>query len=96
MKAARFLPPLLAGVTLVLLGANALPTILRKHRLQREEQRLVRELRREDAAAARLRLEVEALATDPFYLERVLVETWGGAPEGTVPFHRLIQAAEDQ
>lgn len=86
MKAARFLPPLLAGATLILLGANALPTAKRKHRLQEEQTRLVRELRSEDRRMNALVLEIEALRGDPFYLERMLIETWGGMPEGAEAF----------
>jgi hypothetical protein len=90
VKAARFLPPLLACATLVLLGANALPTVQRKHLLQRERARLLRELEQEEREAARLRAEVEALAHDPFYLERMLVETWNAMPEGAVLFQPFV------
>ena len=86
MKAARFLPPLLAAATLLLLGANALPTVRRKHRVRRERARVFQELKREEQWAARLRAEVEALATDPFCRERMLVETWRQTPPGAIPF----------
>jgi len=84
LKFHRILPPLLAGATLILLASNALPTVLRKHRLQRERHRLVKELRLEQERSARLRAEIEALRGDPFYLERVALETWGGTPSGAV------------
>lgn len=87
MKAARFLPPLLAGATLILIGANALPTAIRKHRLQDERIRLVRKLRQEEDRVQRIAAEIDALKKDPFYIERVLIETWGGAPEGARAFY---------
>ena len=86
MKAARFLPPLLAAATLLLLGSNALPTVRRKHRVRRERSRVTLELQRAEQRAARLRAEVEALAKDPFCQERLLVETWQQAPPGAIPF----------
>lgn len=86
MKAARFLPPLLAAATLLLLGANALPTVHRKHRLRRERAKVLLELEREERRAACLRAEVEALVQDPFCVERLLVETWRQAPPGAIPF----------
>ena len=86
MKATRFLPPLLAAATLLLLGANALPTVHRKHRLRRERARVLFQLEREERRATRLRAEVEALAMDPFCQERLLVETWQRAPRGAIPF----------
>jgi hypothetical protein len=73
-------------MTLLLLGANAVPSIQRKHLLEKEGRRLARELRHEERVARRLALEVDALAGDPFYLERVLVETWHGIPQGATPF----------
>jgi hypothetical protein len=86
VKATRFLPPLLAAATLLLLGANALPTVHRKHRLRRERTRVHRKLEREERRALRLRAEVEALAMDPFCQERLLVETWQQAPPGAIRF----------
>jgi hypothetical protein len=86
VKAARFLPPLLAAATLLLLGANALPTVRRKHRIRLERTKVLHELEREERRAARLRAEVEALARDPFCVERLLVETWRRAPPGAIPF----------
>jgi hypothetical protein len=86
VKAARVLPPLLAAATLLLLGANALPTVQRKHLLRQERHRLERELHQEEAIARRRAAEVEALGRDPFYVERVLVETWQGVPQGASVF----------
>jgi hypothetical protein len=73
-------------MTLLLLGANALPSVQRKHLLRAERQRLEREVRREEREGARITAETDALAHDPFYLERMLVETWQGVPQGAVPF----------
>jgi len=87
VKATRFLPPLLAAATLLLLGANALPTVHRKHRLRRERAKVSFKLEREKQRALRLRAEVEALAKDPFCQERLLVETWQLAPPGAIPFY---------
>jgi hypothetical protein len=86
VKATRVLPPLLAAATLLLVGANAVPSIQRKHLLEKEGARLASELRHEERIARRLAREVDALARDPFYLERVLVETWSGTPRGATPF----------
>lgn len=86
MKAARFLPPVLAAATLLLLGANALPTVQRKHRIRSERAKVLQELQREERRAALLRAEVEALAKDDFCVERLLVETWHRTPPGAIPF----------
>jgi len=90
VRATRFLPPLLAAATLLLLGANALPTVHRKHRLRRERAKVLLELQREERRAARLRAEVEALARDPFCQERLLVETWQQPPQGAIPFDPVL------
>jgi hypothetical protein len=90
VKAARFLPPLLAAATLLLLGANALPTVHRKHRIRRERTRVLQHLQREERRAAHLRAEVEALAKDAFCVERLLVETWHEAPPGAIPFDPAV------
>lgn len=82
MRGSRLLAPFLAGATLILLGANALPTCMRKKRLLDEAARLRHELRIELERAARLDAEVLALRTDPWYRERVFVETWRTTPEG--------------
>jgi hypothetical protein len=76
-------------MTLLLVGANALPTVERKQVLREERRRLEREVREEEARGARLAAEVEALATDPFYVERMVVETWNGVPRGATPFAEL-------
>ncbi len=86
MKAARFLSPILAGATLILLGANALPTAKRKHRLQDRQHQLVHEIRTLETREHKLREEIHALEHDPFYMERMIVETWHGKPEGTEEF----------
>ena len=86
MKASRVLPPVLAGMTLLLLGANAVPSMQRKQLLREERRRLERELKREEREGARVLAEVDALVHDPFYVERVLVETWHGVPQGATPF----------
>ena len=83
MKATRFLPPLLAGATLILLGSNAIPTALRKHRLHAERTRLLNEFRHEQARAVRLKEEIRALEHDPFYVERLLVESLNMLPQGS-------------
>jgi len=94
VKAARLRPPVLAGATLSLIGANALPTAQRKHRLQRRQRMLVQEVRRLDRREDRLRREIHALEHDPFYLERLVVETWHGRPAGAEAF-RPYEAAPD-
>ena len=82
MRAPYLLPAVLAGATLILLGANALPTTIRRKRLEKEFRRLSGKLEREHDRGAWLRLEIDALRHDPFYLERTLIETWNGIPEG--------------
>ena len=75
MTAAKFLPPLLAAATLLLLGANALPSVNHKHRLRKERTRLVRELEAARKSEATLNARIHALRNDSFFLERMLVET---------------------
>ena len=82
MRTSRLLPPFLAGATLVLLGANALPTSLRKKRLIEKTAVLRQELRHEEERRERLEAEIAALRNDPFYIERVFVETWRTTPAG--------------
>jgi heme exporter protein D len=89
LKATRFLPPLLAGMTLLLVGANAFPSVVRKHVLREERRKLERELRAEVRKGQQLEAELDALAHDPFYLERLVVETWKGLPRGATPFPAL-------
>lgn len=86
MRASRILFPLLAGMTLLLLGANAVPSVHRKHLLRTERERLEREVLREEGEGLRLKAELLALAHDPFYVERTLIETWKGVPQGATPF----------
>ena len=86
MKAARAVPPLLAGATLILLCSNALPTVHRRHRLLEERNRVQQELREGDLENVRLMREIRALRDDPFYVERLLVRTWRERPEGSQPF----------
>jgi hypothetical protein len=94
VKAARFLTPLLAGATLILLCSNAVPTVLRKHRLMEERRRLRIELEGEKRREDRLRAETEALQHDPFYLQRVLIETWKARPKGAIALDRLGRVNE--
>jgi hypothetical protein len=82
----RLLPYLLAGMTLLLVGANALPTVQRKRVLRDERRRLERVLADEEREGERLAAEVDALGNDPFYVERMVVETWNGVPQGATPF----------
>jgi heme exporter protein D len=89
VKASRILPPLLAAMTLLLLGANAVPSVQRKHLLREERRRLEVEVKRGEREGARLAAEIEALAGDPFYVERLVVETWNGVPQGATPFRPL-------
>ncbi len=89
MKAARLTTPLLAGATVILLLANAFPTVLRKHRLQEERNRLIRELNLELERGRGLREHAEALSNDRFYLQRVLAETWHGTPQGAIEWRPL-------
>jgi hypothetical protein len=86
VKAARFLTPLLAGATLILIFSNALPTVVRKHRLQEEKRRLVLELKEERERARRLQAESRALKTDRFYLQRLLIDIWKAKPTGATLF----------
>jgi hypothetical protein len=86
VKASRVLPPLLAAMTLLLLGANAVPSVQRKLVLREERRRLERELRQGEREGERLAAEIDALVSDPFYVERTLVETWQGLPQGAMPF----------
>jgi hypothetical protein len=73
-------------MTLLLLGANAVPSVQRKHLLREERRRLERAVRAEEREGRRILAEVDALQHDPFYLERMLVETWHGVPQGATPF----------
>ncbi|MHC4224038.1 MAG: hypothetical protein ACYSX0_05110 [Planctomycetota bacterium] len=95
MKAARFLTPVLAGATLILIFSNALPTVRRKHRLQEEKRRLVMELEEEQKRARRLQAESRALKTDRFYLQRLLIDIWKAKPKGAIRFRPEAPRATD-
>lgn len=73
-------------MTLLLLGANAVPSAQRKQVLREERRRLEIEVGRGEREGARIAAEVEALLRDPFYVERLVVETWHGVPQGATPF----------
>jgi hypothetical protein len=73
-------------MTLLLLGANAVPSMQRKQVLREERQRLEREVRRGELEGRRIAAELDALVKDPFYVERMVVETWHGVPRGAVAF----------
>ena len=75
MSAARLLPFLLGGLTLIVLFANALPAVHRKHRLETEQRELAQQRRAETERGRRLAAEITALRHDPFYVERVCAET---------------------
>ena len=90
MNATRCLPVLLASITLIVLLGNALPAAQRKHRLQREEQRLLGEHRDEVQRRDRLLAERAALRNDPFYLERLYTRTWAKTPEGAIPLATVL------
>ncbi|MEM8886239.1 MAG: hypothetical protein AAGD14_19425 [Planctomycetota bacterium] len=93
MNATRLLPFLLAGMTLVVLFANALPAAQHKHRLQKEERELVEAYREARDRQVHLAAEAHALRHDPFYVERVVAETWCVSPDGAVP---LAEPSEDR
>jgi len=84
VKASRLATPLLVGATLILLGANALPTALRKHRLIDEKRRVTLELHEQVERGERLAAQREAMRGDAFYIQRVTVETWKGVPPGAI------------
>ena len=85
MRVSRFLPPAFAAATLLLLGANALPTTLRKHRLREESHRLQRRIQEERLRTEKLEAVIRALNEDPFVLERATLEAWNSEPQGTLP-----------
>ena len=90
MTPTRFLPFLLAGMTLIVLFANALPAAQRKHRLQIEQRELLEEFREGAELQQHLVAEIEALRNDPFYIERVCAETWHVAPEGAIALDAVL------
>jgi hypothetical protein len=89
VKASRFLTPLLAGATIILVTANAMPTIGRKHRLEQERRRLMQEYDAERTRASGLMQRVHAVQHDPFYLERRMAETYRTAPPGARRFQPI-------
>lgn len=89
MITTRFLPVLLASLTLIVLLGNALPAVQRKHRLQHEQRLLLNERRFEAERRARLLAERAALIADPFYLERTYSETWATKPYGVLELDEL-------
>ena len=95
MRATRFLPALLAGMTLVMLFGNALPAAQRKHRLQIEEHKLLRERGAEFRRGNRLAAERAALQGDAFYQERTYSETWATIPTGAIEFSAVVRAASE-
>jgi len=86
LRLAPLLPYLLAGATLLVLGANAVPTTSRKALLLRERARLRARLLEEERRRARLEADLEALAHDPFVLERAAAEAWRRLPPGVLPW----------
>jgi hypothetical protein len=86
----RFLPALLAIMTLVVLLGNALPAAQRKHRLQHEQRLLLKERRVQAERQDRLLAERAALLQDPFYLERTYAETWATKPHGVLELDEVV------
>ncbi|MGQ0613429.1 MAG: hypothetical protein ACT4PV_06815 [Planctomycetaceae bacterium] len=86
MRVSSLLPYLLAGATLLLLGANALPTTQRRLLLLRERASLRERLRDEERLRIRLEAELDALARDPFVLQRAACEAWRRPPPGLIPW----------
>ena len=95
MNAAKILPPIFASMTLVLLASNAVPAGRQRQRLREEEKRLEAVLQLERERGQALHAEVEALRKDPFVLERWLVETWKGVPQGAIPYEQIRRKAAD-
>lgn len=93
MNAAKILPPVFAGMTLVLLATNAVPAGRQRQRLREEERKLGAILQLERERGQALRAELEALRQDPFVLERWLIETWKGVPQGAIPYEQLSRKA---
>ena len=90
MITTRFLPALLAIMTLVILLGNALPAVKRKHRLQHEQHLLLKERRVQADRRERLLAERVALLDDPFYLERTYAETWATKPHGVLDLEEVV------
>ena len=90
MRTSRLLPPVFAGAALLLLFANALPTTLRKHRLQVEQARLRKHLAHEQRRAQQLDEALHALRSDAFVVERWTRETWKRPPIDAVPLRVFV------
>ncbi len=86
MRISGLLPYLLAGATLLLLSANALPTTQRRVLLERERASLRERLREEERLRVRMEAELDALANDPFVLQRSACEAWRRLPAGLIPW----------
>jgi glycyl-tRNA synthetase beta subunit len=95
VNAARFLPALLASLTLIVLLGNALPAAQRKHRLQHEQRLLLQERRVQAERRERLLAERAALIEDPFYLERTYSETWATKPHGVLELDEVAGTANE-
>ena len=90
MRSSRLLPPVFAGAALLLLFANALPTTLRKHRLQIEQARLREHLEHEQRRAQQIGAALHALRSDAFVVERWTRETWKRPPADAVPLRIFV------
>ena len=95
MKAAHLIPHILAGATLILLAANAVPTVQRKQRLLEQKRGLVLKLRQERERGRRLEAEIRALRNDPFCVQKELAETWRSLPAGTIPWAEVVTRTGD-
>ena len=60
-----------------------------------ERRRLRIELEEQKIREQRLRAETKALQSDPFYLQRVLIETWKAKPKGAIALDRLGRVNEE-
>lgn len=88
--ARRFLAPVLLGATLLLLGANAVPALLKERRLESEVSRLKGDLARERTRGDGLRARLNALRNDPYYVERLYRRTWNAPPEHAIAWSQLV------
>jgi hypothetical protein len=91
----QLVPHILAGATLILLAANAVPTVQRKHRLLEQKRELLRKLEREQERGRRLEAEIRALQYDPFCVQKELAETWRTIPAGTIPWDARTARTSD-
>jgi len=90
VTATRCLPLLLAGMTMVVLFANARPAAKKKHRLEREHRALVDRYRENARREAELAATTEALREDPFVVERTCAEVWAARPSGALTFGEVL------